>query len=155
MPFRWVGTNGSWKLVRNWEFSVPNDSTHLYIGYANGWINVVTLSNGRTYGFLDNFLTNNFDLFELPATGPARYTGMTFTNSPRIYEDGTLRFNSLGSNNTPLSFYSQPLTGFDAQNNPVWGSPALLGTTPLATNDPIPWAAYPMHTEITRLGCHG
>jgi hypothetical protein len=145
------GTNGSWSLVRNWAYGLPNDATHLYYGSANGFINVATLSNGRTYGFLGNMLNNNWDLFELPATGPARYTGYSFTNFPRMYEDGTLRFNS-GPNSTTLSYYSQPLTGFDALNNPVWGSPTLLGSSALRTTDPVPWAAFPMRTEITASG---
>jgi hypothetical protein len=144
------GTNGSWTMTKNWAFGLPNDSTHYYFGSCNGFSNVVTLSNGHTYGFLTNFITGNLDLFELSASGPARLTGYTFNNSPRIYEDGTLRFNV--SSNTSISFYSQPLTGFDAKNNPAWGSPALLATTALASTDPQPWGAYPQRTEVTAGG---
>ncbi len=147
-----AGTNGSWKLVRNWTYGLPNDSKHLYFGFTNGFINVATLSNGRTYGLLNNFITNNWDLFELPPSGPLRYTGYTFTNSPRIYGDGTMRFNVTAPNNTSLAFYSAPLTGFDSSNNPVWGSPELLASTPLGATDPVPWVTYPMRTEMTSTG---
>ncbi|HEV3273114.1 MAG TPA: Ig-like domain-containing protein [Candidatus Methylacidiphilales bacterium] len=144
------GTNGSWTMVKNWAYGLPNDSAHLYFGYANGFKNVVTLSNGRTYGFLYNMITGNQDLFELPASGPARNTGYSYGNNPRIYADGTLRFNvDTGSS---LSFYSQPVTGFDAKNNPVWGSPALIAKTALAPSDPAQWNAYPERTEITAGG---
>jgi len=144
------GTNGSWTMTKNWAFGLPNDSTHYYFGYCNGFSNVVTLSNGHTYGFLGNSITGNEDLFELPASGPARLTGYSFNNNARIYEDGTLRFNMATS--ISMSFYSEPLTGFDAKNNPVWGSPALLASTALAPTDPQLWNAYPMRTEVTAGG---
>ena len=119
--------------------------THYYYGYCNGFSNVVTLSNGRTYGFLGNYATRNSDLFELPSSGPARNTGISFGNSPRMYPDGTLRFNV--STSSSLSFYSQPLTGFNANNNPVWGSPSLIATTALGANDPLTWNAFPERTR--------
>jgi len=144
------GTNGSWKMVKNWAFGLPNDATHYYFGYCNGFSNVATLSNGRTYGFLSNTITRGTDLFELPPTGQARFTGYSFKTVPRIYPDGTLRFNI--STTSTLSFYSQPLTGFDAKNNPVWGSPTLLATTALAPTDPKTWNAYPERTEMTAGG---
>ncbi|MCE0523321.1 MAG: Ig-like domain-containing protein [Methylacidiphilales bacterium] len=144
------GTNGSWSLVRNWAYGLPNDTNHNYVGYGNGWTNVVTLSNGHTYGFLTNFVTGNLDLFELPASGPARPTGYSYGDNPRIYADGTLRFNI--NTGASLSFYSQPLSGFDSNNNPVWGSPALLASTALAATDPKTWTAYPERTETTASG---
>jgi hypothetical protein len=147
------GTNGSWSLVNNWAVGLPNDSTHLYYGVANGWLNVVTLSNGRTYGLLNNFNNNNsWDLFELPASGPARFTGYQFTNNPLIYPDGSLRFNITNSGETTIGYYSAPLTGFDTSNNPIWGSPATLATTSLTSANPIPWNTYPLRTEFTAGG---
>jgi len=144
------GTNGSWTLVKNWAYGLPNDSTHNYTGFRDGIYNVVTLSNGHTFGLLPNYATGKTDLIELPASGPARVTGYAFDNTPRIYDDGSLRFNILTS--TSLSFYSQPLTGFDASNNPTWGSPALIATTKLGTNDPQSWATFPERTEVTAGG---
>ena len=147
------GTNGSWTMVKNWSIGLPSDSTHCYFGTANGLINVVTLSNGRTYGLMNNFNNNNsWDLFELPANGPARFTGYQFANSPLIYADGTLRYNVTNGAETTLSCYSSPLTGFDSNNNPIWGSPALIASTALTSADPIPWNAFPMRTEITANG---
>jgi hypothetical protein len=146
------GTNGSWKMVNNWSIGLPNDSTHLYFGEYNGWINVVTLSNGRTYGFLNNFNNNNSqDMFELSASGPARFTGYQFTNNPLIYADGSLRFN-VSNGVGPLTCYSAPLTGFDSANNPVWGSAALLASTVLTAANPLPLTTYPMRTEVTASG---
>jgi hypothetical protein len=144
------GTNGSWTMTKNWAFGLPNDSTHNYFGYCNGLNNVVTLPNGHTYGFMQNYVSGLMDLFELPATGAARPTGYTFLNVPRIYPDGTLRFNVSGSSS--LSFYSAPLTGFDAKNNPVWGSPALVASTATVAGDPVSWNPYPERTEITATG---
>jgi hypothetical protein len=144
------GTNGSWTLARNWLPTLPNDSTHSYVGFANGWSNVVTLPNGRTYGFLLNFTSGKMDLFELLANGKPRNTGFEFSNNPRMYEDGSLRFNVISTSNA--SYYSQPLTGVDAAGNPHWGSPSLLASTPLAATDPHPWDAYPARTEVTATG---
>jgi hypothetical protein len=144
------GTNGSWKLVNNWAYGLPKDSTHFYIGYANGPENVVTLPNGRTYAFLHNYSAGSEDLFELPPTGPARPTGYAYFNSPRMYPDGSLRFNVTGTSS--LSFYSQPLTGFDSKNNPVWGSPSLIASTTLAATDPQTNDSYPERTEVTATG---
>jgi len=149
------GTNGSWTMTKNWAVGLPNDANHCYFGGNNGLTNVVTLSNGHTYGFLFNYVNNSSDLYELPASGPLRFTGYTFVNAttPLIYADGTLRYNVTNSGQTSLTCYSQPLTGFDAQNNPVWGSPATIASVALnSTTDPIPWSAFPMRTEITASG---
>ena len=147
------GTNGSWALTKNWTFSLPNDATHFYYGQRNGFYNVATLSNGRTYAFIINQTTANVDLFELPPTGPARNTGYSFPNdmnNPVIYADGTLRY--FFQHGSSIAFYSLPLTGFDSNNNPAWGSPALLASTTLAAGDPAPWNAFPNKTEITTNG---
>jgi len=49
--------------------------------------------------------------------------------------DGTIRFNIANGTNTALSYYSEPLTGFDAKNNPVWGTAQLLASTTLGSTD--------------------
>ena len=146
------GLNGSWKMVKNWQAGLPSDSTHQYFGMGNGWLNVVTLSNGRTYGFLNNFsdVYTTWDLFELPASGPARFTGESFKNRPRIYADGTLRYHN--TTTTALSYYSEPLTGFDSQNNPIWASPTTIASVTLAATDPKPWGDFLPGTEITASG---
>ena len=144
------GTNGSWSMVRNWVYGLPHDATHNYVGFRNGLQNVETLSNGHVYGFLQNYATSRTDLFELPSSGPARLTGYSFDYVPRMYADGSLRFNVTTTKS--LSFYSAPLTGSDNLNNPKWGSPALLGTTSLASNDPSTWVTFPERTEVTSGG---
>lgn len=143
------GTNGSWKMVKNWSVGLPNDSARGYFGLRNGFDNVVTLSNGHTYGLLRDTITKRADLFELPASGPARFTGASFNNSPRIYADGSLRFNATNGNSTSLSFYLQPLTGFDSGNNPIWASSTPIARIALTPDSPRPWVTFPMRTEIT------
>ncbi len=61
------GTNGSWTMTKNWVYGLPNDSTHTYIGFANGFNNVVTLSNGRTYALLNNSATGRISMNYPPA----------------------------------------------------------------------------------------
>ncbi len=144
------GTNGSWSLVNNWAAGLLNDTIHNYNGFRCGFNNVATLTNGHTYAILNNFATSKSDLVELSLTGPARITGFSFDYTPRIYADGSLRYNI--QTNTTLSYYSQSLTGFDANNNPKWGSPALLATTQIGTNDPQTWDTFPERTEVTSSG---
>jgi Bacterial Ig domain len=145
------GTNGSWKLVKDWSYGLPSDATHLYTGFQDGIKNVVTLSNNHTYALMRNFATSKSDLFELPATGFARPTGYSYDDSARIYEDGTLRFNA--NTGTSMSFYSAPLTGFDTTFNPKWGSPALLATSAIGATDPQSWiGTFPERTEVTSSG---
>jgi hypothetical protein len=145
-----AGTNGSWTLAKNWLYGLPNDATHNYVGFRSGINNVATLPNGHVYAFMENYATSRTDLFELPATGPARLTGYSFDAVPRMYPDGSLRFSI--ATTASLSFYSSPLTGFDSSNNPKWGTPALLASTAIAAGDPTTWTTFPERTEITSGG---
>jgi hypothetical protein len=145
-----AGTNGSWTLTHNWGYGLPNDSAHNYFGFQNGIKSAATLSNGRVYAFLNNYATGRADLFELSATGPARPTGYSFDCVPRIYSDGSLRFNVATSSS--ISFYSAPLTGFDNNNNPTWSTPSLLASSTVGSTDPGTWSTFPERTEVTSGG---
>ena len=135
--------NGSWTLVRNWGAVVPK--SHNYNQYLGRFRFVATLSNGRTYSALSVDLTispnNTYELVELPATGPLRFTGIRFPNGNyQLYPDGSLRVMSTARIGSPVVWQKQPLTGFDSANNPQWGALETVAQSPSVTPvDPVYW----------------
>lgn len=129
------GTNGSWKLVRNWAYGLPSTANQNYFGFGNGLSTVVTMPNGLTFGLLNNFANSSMDLVELPANGQLRFTGAEFKNNPRLYEDGSLRYTIVSG--STITAYEQPFTGCDSSNNPHWGSPIVLATSSVSATDPV------------------
>ena len=116
--------NTGWSLANNWAYGINVNYTDL-----RKLLNVVTLSNGRTYG-------RSYDgvggYMELTASG-LRSTGVSVTGN--INTDGSQMkvsgSNALGSN---ITFTSYPLSGFDGSGNPSWSaSGTLLATTPTNT----------------------
>jgi len=138
------GLNGSWSMVANWAATLPSDASHNYQPAVNnaGLSSICTMSNGRTYAFAFNSLGNSgagsSDLLELTSTG-VRVTNFSWpggsgsTPVPRLYPDGTLRYQTYsGGVNT---FYKKTITGFDGSNNPIFGSAVTLATATSSGTD--------------------
>ncbi|GAB3023149.1 putative Ig domain-containing protein [Spirosoma pulveris] len=152
-----VGTG--WTLVKNWRATIPasyfqNISiNHTYITHI--FRDVTTLSNGRTYGFLRRFTDNKWILVELPATGPVRMTSVAFDTDPLTYHlcaDGSLKQSAVSVSGTvgAVNWKNRPLTGFDANNNPVWGPLVAYATAPVSTGgEPITWQGGQSRTGET------
>ena len=117
-------TNGSWTLVRNWRPGVPSGYDNMYARMKY----VTTFSNGRTYASVGGLLC------ELPSTGLLRSTGIILPSYGSLYADGSLRVESV--TNSIETWTTQALTGFDGNNNPIWGTPTTLASTPLTDADP-------------------
>ena len=121
-----TGSTG-WKLVKNWGFKTQSPSSNI-----RKLLNVVTLSNGRTYG--QDY--GGLGFVELTSTG-LRSTGLI--NTGVLNKDGSVT-KFTGSYNTGssvvLTRYS--LTGFDAKNNPKWSTTGTLlaATPPNTMKDP-------------------
>jgi hypothetical protein len=128
------GANGSWTLVKNWGANI----TSKYADQYNRFKSVATLSNGHTYALIRNNSPSSIEIFELMPSGTLRATGITgLSTFTRMNPDGSLRDVSAYSSGQPFTFTSQPLTGFDGSNNPIWASPIIITTTPPVTiNDP-------------------
>ena len=131
-----AGANGSWKLVRNWSINVPGK----YQGQFDILRGVATLSNGRTYASLKNATTGGFELVELVSGGLLRLTGQVISppsegGTTQLYADGSLRRTYRTTVGQAQKFTQKPLTGFDSNNNPIWGAETTLATTPPATSD--------------------
>ncbi|SOD92497.1 putative Ig domain-containing protein [Spirosoma fluviale] len=153
-----VGTG--WTLVKNWRATIPASYfenltiNHIYITHI--FRDVATLSNGRTYGFLRRFTDNKWVLVELPATGPVRMTGVVFDTDNRytyhLCADGSLKQSVANLSGTvgTVDWQNRPLTGFNANNDPVWGPAAPYATAPIASGgEPITWQGGQSRTGAT------
>jgi hypothetical protein len=119
------GKNGSWSLAKNWRPGVTYDDPYIRMEYTT------TLSNGRTYTALGG------TLYELPASGQLRNTGVSIVDSQGIaglFADGSVRYSDVSSG--VETWYQKSLAGFDGSNNPIFGSATSLASTPLAATDP-------------------
>ncbi|MEO6637022.1 MAG: hypothetical protein ABIN25_02025 [Ginsengibacter sp.] len=114
--------NTGWKLVRNWGYPAVAQANV----YLRKLLNVVTLSNGRTYGTSNTAL----DFVELTASG-MRSTGIKLGNAV-VNTDGSLtRFGGSYNVGSSVTLTRFPLTGFDAAGNPIWSATGtLIASTP-------------------------
>ncbi|WP_080241344.1 PA14 domain-containing protein [Spirosoma rigui] len=134
----------SWTLVRNWRATVPaeyfdvQNINHIFI--TDVFKSVTTLRNGRTYALVKQVKTKKWNLVELPASGPLRFTGLTYDDAQYyVAPDGS--FNQLSSmiakSTGSIRWLKQPLTGFDTRNDPIWGTTLTTASTGITNVDPI------------------
>ena len=116
-----AGGNRSWTLKKNWGLGVPANFKRP--GFA-GLHTVVTLRNGRTYGFIRNGANGKHALVELPATGNLRITGLEFAPNTSLNANGDLHTFTYGKGTQTI--LRQSITGFDATGNPQWSEPVTL-----------------------------
>ncbi|MCC6818552.1 MAG: hypothetical protein IT245_06665 [Bacteroidia bacterium] len=132
--------NNSWRLHRNWRYAV--DSIHNNPGGISVLRNVVTLSNGRTYAFvdfLDSYYVRYPELIELPDTGNFKYSGWRldkFAND-QLFKDGSrLWYNSGFVNNGHASVMHAEISGYDSLGFPEWGLEDTLVLVPFDSSSP-------------------
>jgi hypothetical protein len=148
----------SWKLIKNWLPVIPPELLNGTTGSldGNGFTNIVTLRNGRTYAQLpngeylypDGTRTVIYVILELKSDGTVQrlpdiigsplatstnpigqYSPNTATRQ-QMYEDGSLGY-AINENNKQ-KIIRLPIQEFDGSNNPVWGSsPVTLASIPL------------------------
>ncbi|UFH53149.1 hypothetical protein [Spirosoma sp. KNUC1025] len=133
------GTNGSWKLVRNWGATVPTS----YRNQFNLLKGVTTLRNGHTYATLSNSANGAVELVELVSKGPLRLTGVIVSpnaegGTTQLYPDGSLRRTVRAGVGKSQAFTVRSLSGFDSRHNPQWAKAVTVAATPVASaDDPI------------------
>lgn len=133
-----------WKLTKNWAANLPKS----YFGFGCGVRQVTTLSNGRTYGAVDEEGVQGSRIVELTIVG-TRLTNILLkptAGEPRAFEmltsSGDVRRGTLfdGSSELPPNsqalFEERRLTGFDRDNNPTWGEYRTLASAPVTEKDP-------------------
>ncbi|MDT0688825.1 hypothetical protein RM549_03465 [Salegentibacter sp. F188] len=128
--------NGSWKLKRNWR---GNLDSHERDGLAEGFKRIATLSNGRTYAQIESTTKNGndrfFEIVELDTEKGIRYTGLFQSRFGEVLNyDGTLRPRGSKSGDNSI-WYKREVTGFDAENNPIWGGKETLAVVQNITLD--------------------
>jgi hypothetical protein len=129
----------SWRLVRNWKAGLDRS----FFTELEGLREVVTLTNGRTYGLVPRNGQTSTEVVELTPQG-LRPTGARLDFGVKLYPDGSLRL--ARERLTHFGIYVRRLSGFDPNNNPQWGAPALLAALAAVTpQDPyyhdVPQAA--------------
>jgi FlgD Ig-like domain len=133
--------NGGWVLVKNWKANVGTAYTSL--GTLAGLSSVFTLTNGRTYGLLNNtdwFSLQNKNLKELVELTS---TGLRFTGIAPCSNNIVGQYNNLGPDGSAYgdvggsaTFYKAQLSGFDGSNNPQWGAITTLASASAGAGDP-------------------
>src|SRR5260221_241975 len=137
--------NGSWTLVKNWRGAVPANYYQDFI--VNIFKFVTTLSNGRTYAILNNLVSTDFELVELPPTGNIRFTGFSTPSTIRLNADGSIIKYAIAGLARPAYWQRFPLKGLDAAYKPQWSMHAgdTLAVTPVVTGeDPVDYGTRMM-----------
>jgi outer membrane protein assembly factor BamB len=120
----------SWRLVRNWKAGLD----HSYSTELEGLREVVTLSNGHTYGLVPRSGETLTELVELTPRG-LRPTGARLEFGVKLYPDGSQRISQ--QRLSSFTVYTRKLSGFDSDNNPHWGAPEpLASVASVAPQDP-------------------
>ncbi len=128
-----------WTLVNNWKAKV--DAVHN--SWDDGVYEVITLTNGRTYGLVDNssYTPALPELCELVAGNQIRFTGILPMNNPNsgrgwisFGADGSARRTTIGA----ATWFESTLKGFDANNNPIWNPETLIASASDGSTDPVP-----------------
>jgi len=126
--------NSSWKVVKNWSYSVDHTKDDEFTRL----INTTTLSNGRTYAFVKSNIAGRKEIVELPPSGNIRYTGILVQTSTSLYPDGNLKWVDDFKPGVSTIWYIRTLTGFDGNNNPAWKPQKTLAlSTPATLEDPL------------------
>lgn len=127
----------SWTLVRNWLAGLPDADANSFNGRYGGLQTVVTIAgaSGRTYALM-NRIDHSEQVLELPATGPARDTGMNLPSQTVLYENGDLGTYELNASAGTETVMRQALMGTDADGNPQWAPRQIIATVPALQHTP-------------------
>jgi hypothetical protein len=125
----------SWRLVRFFGDSPQLTMDHHQ--WAKGFVDVVTLGNGRTYGLART--TRAFvDVMEVPTDGDLKRFALKLRQPAFLDRDGGLYgIRSRGATG-PVEVWQRPLDGFDSDGAPSWGREESRVRAPRAARDPRP-----------------
>jgi hypothetical protein len=117
--------NGSWTLVNNWRRGIK--SNYFQSDKLRIFIQLITLSNNRTYAILDEYVNGvrKPEIVELIANANIRYTGIKLKDfaNDQISTDGRLRRIVCNRELGDSGYWEeQTLKGFDQNNNPEWNT---------------------------------
>jgi len=127
--------NDSWRLIRNWGATITADLDNKYLRFRG----LTTLKNQHTYAMLYSKLKRNWVVAELMKNGPLRVTSSQMPDDGyRMYPDGSIYKVSKYKLNQPTSWLKRSLTGFNQNNDPIWGNEETIATLPVVSKvDPL------------------
>ncbi|CAN5697765.1 hypothetical protein BH10BAC3_BH10BAC3_03810 [soil metagenome] len=110
--------NGSWTFVNNWGANITKDRDNKFMS-----LRPMKFSNGRTYTLLADIKNKRYEIVELTPAGQLRFTGtyMAGTTGTYLNADGNIYKMPRKNVGSPMVFTKQPVKGFDATGNPLWG----------------------------------
>ncbi|MDX1953692.1 MAG: right-handed parallel beta-helix repeat-containing protein [Verrucomicrobiota bacterium] len=127
-----------WKMTNFWGFGLPQDAYDYPV--SEGFNQVLTMTNGRTYGLTVAFPGFHLRVVELEEQR-LRYT--TYSNlhgqETQMEPDGSLNvarfpiewFDKQRVFESIMTFTKRPLVGFSTNNDPLWGDAVTLGSAPV------------------------
>lgn len=137
----------SWSLVKNWRAGAPSDLVS-----ENGFAQIFTLSNSRTYGFVfhsdSGHVGGGYHVLELPSSGALVSTGQVLYDARSaigygpvgsIHADGAWYYpleNNYPNTSTSQRVMKRALTGFTS-GVPQWGTATSIAQVSISsTADP-------------------
>ena len=149
--------NGSWTLVKNWRHGIV--AKYYQDFKTNIFREVTTLSNGRTYAFLDNYGTKGYvfpELVELRASGNIRYTGVmlkAFSKDIMTPAGDLIKMVTTNVIGNKGHWEYRKLNSYDTAGNPVWGKIDTLAKLPViqALDPAYSESSYPEITSSNML----
>ncbi len=131
IPLMGTGSSSSsWTLVKNWGF--PYSQLPIVQNSVNGITQMLTASNGHTYGVSLPSSSHQQDLVELTPTG-IRDIGPYNDES---FQSDFSSWNITGAGTSTETVLVKRLTGFDSNNNPEWGPQTQYCSMPLGPTEP-------------------
>lgn len=141
-PSTKLGGDGAWTLAENWSICAlgAHGSTSSTV---NTFLTTERLSDGEVYAQIGD-PGNNLHLFQLPLDGKSRMrdTEISWKNGAwrRMLRNGILSYSAVTGNppDYTVTVYQAPLTGFDSNRNPRWGSySAVVSATTDSANSSL------------------
>ena len=125
-PLQAGNANDAWTMKANW--GARSNIIGIYeTGDLVRWKDITTLSNGRTYVLIHGVIDRSrYKIAELVGGGALRETNLgEFGDSSTAFKnDG--RLVRLDKNSGLETYYEQSITGFDTNNNPIYGPETIL-----------------------------
>ncbi len=125
-----------WTLTRNFGAKIPAT-----VESFECFKETTTFTNGRTYSSVRNRKEIRRQIVELSDSG-VRFTGVYFDFGSHVDKDGNLWNLGTGGPGTGVALFRQPVTGFDKDNNPVYGEKATYCGYP-KYQETLPYGANP------------
>jgi hypothetical protein len=118
--------NGSWSLVRNWRYGVPEDFGGNANQRADILRSVTTLSNGRTYAILRcPSCSPSREIVELSQNGILRFTGIGVSELAAEGSDLVITVDK-STNPWMQVWKKRSILGFEVDGNPQYGPEEII-----------------------------